>query len=274
VRRRGSLRSLGFLLATAWTHLFAQTFIARRSMLRWWMHQLIFWGCVLAVAITFPLVFGWIHFTSAPGDQLTYVPHLFGFPVGSFALETVFAWLVFHGLDVSAVLVLAGISLALWRRMRDRGALAVQDFGRDFFPLIVLFAISVTGLALTASTLWLRGNFYSFLAILHAVTVIAGLLFLPFGKFFHIFQRPAQLGVKLYHRAGDEGEDARCARCGQRFASRLHVGDLGQALRELGFDYRLSGGAATWQELCPPCKRASLASAQLRIREEARSAAR
>ena len=94
--------------------------------------------------------------------------------------------------------MLAGIALALWRRMRDRGALALQDFATDFLPLIMLFAISVTGLALTASTLWLRGAFYGFLAILHAITVIGALLYLPFGKFFHIFQRPAQLGVKLY----------------------------------------------------------------------------
>ena len=81
----------------------------------------------------------------------------------------------------------------------------------DFFPLILLFAISVTGLALTVSQDWLRGEFYSFLAILHAITVIAALLFLPFGKFFHIFQRPAQLGVKLYQAAGAAGEPAQCA---------------------------------------------------------------
>ena len=37
----------------------------RRSRLRWWMHQFLFWGCLLAVAITFPLVFGWIHFRTA-----------------------------------------------------------------------------------------------------------------------------------------------------------------------------------------------------------------
>lgn len=268
VRRRGVLRNLGFLLATAWTHLFAQTFIARRSRARWWMHQLLFWGCLLAVAITFPLVFGWIHFTSAPGDQMRYVVHLFGFPAGSFRLGTAVAWLAFHGLDVSAVLVLAGIALALGRRMRDRGALAVQDFARDFVPLIILFAISVTGLALTVSTFWLRGSFYSFLAILHAVTVIAALLYLPFGKFFHIFQRPAQLGVKLYHREGEAGEGAYCARCGQRFASRMHVDDLRQALGELGFDFRMAGPAGSWQELCPPCKRSTLASAQLRMRGE------
>jgi len=134
----------------------------------------------------------------------------------------------------------------------------------DFFPLVVLFAISVTGLALTISTHWLRGSFYSFLAILHAVTVIAGLLYLPFGKFFHILQRPAQLGVKLYHRAGDAGEGALCLRCRRRFASRMHIEDLGRVLPAVGFDYALPGGG-TWQDLCPACKRKALASAQLRL---------
>jgi hypothetical protein len=234
------------------------------------MHQLIFRGCLLAVAITFPLVFGWVHFGSRPDDQMTYVTYLFGFPVGSFRVRTVVSWFIFHGLDVAAVLVLAGITLALWRRMRDRGARAVQQFGSDFFPLVLLFAISVTGLALTASTLWLRGSFYGFLSILHAITVITALLYLPFGKFFHIFQRPAQLGVKLYQDAGAEDEGALCARCGERFASRMQVEDLRQVLPELGFDYTMAGPAGHWQALCPPCKRKSLASAQLRMKEAAR----
>ena len=73
----------------------------------------------------------------------------------------------------AALRVLAGIALSLWRRMLDRGAQAVQSFGMDFLPIILLFALSITGLALTASTLWGRGAFYGFLSILHAITVIA-----------------------------------------------------------------------------------------------------
>src|SRR4030095_2100154 len=160
---RGALRGLTRVSSTAATHLVAQTFIRRRSRQRWWMHQFLFWGVLLAVAVTFPLVFGWIHFDSLPDDQMTYVANLFGFPVLSFPLGGPVAWLFFHALDISAVLVLAGISLALWRRMRDKRALALQSFAMDFLPLVLLFAISVTGLALTASTLWLRGNFYGFL---------------------------------------------------------------------------------------------------------------
>jgi MFS transporter, NNP family, nitrate/nitrite transporter len=269
-RRRGVVRSLFRVSTLAATHLVGQRFIAHRSRLRWWMHQCLFWGCMLAVAITFPLVFGWIHFRTLPGDQLTYVTYLVGFPMGSFRLHTIVAWLLFHGLDISALLVLAGIVLSLWRRMTDKGAHTLQQFGMDFLPIIMLFAISVTGLALTVSQEWLRGSAYSFLAILHAITVIAALLFLPFGKFFHIFQRPAQLGVKLYQEAGIEDPGADCARCGERFASRMHIDDLRAVLPQVGFDYAIPGSAGHWQALCPACKRKSLSTAQLRIKEQTR----
>jgi nitrate/nitrite transporter NarK len=264
-RRRGVFRSFGRVASVAVTHLAAQRFIAHRSRQRWWMHQLLFWGCLLAVAITFPLVFGWIHFRTLPNDQLSYVTFLFGFPMGSFRLHTLAAFLLFHGLDISAVLVLSGVALSLWRRMTDKGARTLQQFGMDFLPIILLFAISVTGLALTVSQEWLRGASYSFLAILHAITVIAALLFLPFGKFFHIFQRPAQLGVKLYQDAGLEDPGAYCARCGERFASRMHIDDLRAILPQLGFDYATPGPSGHWQQLCPACKRKTLAVAQMRI---------
>jgi MFS transporter, NNP family, nitrate/nitrite transporter len=268
-RRRGAWSSLLRLTALTGTHILGQGFIRRRSRLRWWMHQCLFWGCLLAAAITFPLVFGWIHFGSQGQDPRTYVTYVFGFPTVSFHVRTMSAWLIFHGLDVAAVLVLTGIALSLWRRMRDEGALAVQSFAMDFFPLILLFAISVTGLALTASTLWLRGQYYGFLSILHAITVIAALLYLPFGKFFHIFQRPAQLGVKLYQDAGAAGEGAFCARCGERFASLMHIEDLALVLPQLGFDYRMPGPAGHWQQVCPACKRKTIALAQVRMKEAA-----
>jgi hypothetical protein len=40
----------------------AQKFIFRRGFSRWLMHQLIMWGCIISALITFPLVFGWVHF--------------------------------------------------------------------------------------------------------------------------------------------------------------------------------------------------------------------
>jgi hypothetical protein len=74
--------------------------------------------------------------------------------------------------------------------------------------LLLLFAISVTGLMLTVSYTWMRGYAYEFLAVLHAMTVIVTLLWLPFGKLFHVFQRPAQLGVSFYQDAGARAEAA------------------------------------------------------------------
>src|SRR5690242_6796020 len=166
-------------------------------------------------------------------------------------------------------MVLGGIALALWRRMRDRGALTLQDFSADFLPLILLFAIAVTGLALTASTLWLRGAFYGFLAIVHAIAVIGALLYLPFGKFFHIFQRPAQLGIKLYQRAAEDSGAATCVRCGAQFTSRMQLDDLNSVLPKLGFAYHMDGEVAHWQDLCPACKRKTIALAQMRLKEHA-----
>jgi MFS transporter, NNP family, nitrate/nitrite transporter len=255
------------LTQTAITHIFAQTFIARRSKARWLTHQFLFWGCNLAAAVTFPLVFGWIHFGTLPDDPMQYVPYVFGFPTVPFHVHSIVAWLTFHVLDFAAVFVIIGVVLSLTRRMSDAGAQALQSFTMDFVPLIMLFAISVTGLALTVSNMWFGGIYYDFLSIIHAVTVVAALLYLPFGKFFHIFQRPAQLGVKLYQSVGAADAGAHCIRCGERFASRMQIDDLNHVLPQLGFDYSMPGPAKTWQEICPPCKRKSLATAQLRIKE-------
>ncbi len=122
-----------------------------------------------------------------------------------------------------------GVMLAFRRRMIDHGAAATQQFGEDILPLVLLGAVSVTGLMLTVSYTWMNGYAYQFIAILHAVTVIMTLLWLPFGKFFHVFQRPAQIGVALYKDEGRRGEQARCKRCERPFASLAMVRDGGRA---------------------------------------------
>jgi hypothetical protein len=241
----------------------AQRFIEKRSPLRWAAHWCIFWGCILAAAVTFPLSFGWIRFETAGADQHTYQAFVFGLRVFTFSLAGWLAPIVFNVLDISAVLVLAGVVLALWRRARDRGALAVQQLGNDLLPLVMLFAVSMTGIFLTLSTHLMRGLHYAFLSQLHAVTVIFTLLYLPFGKFFHIFQRPAQLGVAFYREAGAESGPASCARCGGAFASRMHVEDLKQIERELGVRFEASNNVSVhYQDVCPSCRRKKLALVQ------------
>ncbi|MCE9591724.1 MAG: MFS transporter [Planctomycetes bacterium] len=241
----------------------ANRFIWRRGKARWGAHWLIMWGCLLAAAITFPLVFGWIHFETVPGNLDWYRAYLFGFPTVAFPVHSLFGFMVFHGLVWASFLVIAGVMLAMRRRMTDHGAAAVQQFGEDFLPLILLFAISVTGLMLTASYTWMKGYAYDFLAILHAITVIFTLLWLPFGKFFHIFQRPAQLGVSFYKDVGRQTEQAACRRCGRAFASKMMVQDLITVERELGFQYEVDrDDTEHFQWVCPKCRRALFGLAQ------------
>jgi len=241
-------------------------FIWRRGLTRGAAHWLIMWGCILAAAITFPLVFGWVHFETPPGRLDLYDAYVFGFAVQRFPVDSLMGFLTFHALVWASLLVVAGVMLAMRRRMREHGAAAVQFFGEDILPLILLFAISVTGLMLTASYTWMKGYAYDFLAILHAVTVIFTLMWLPFGKFFHIFQRPAQLGVAVYKDVGARGEQARCRRCGEAFTSLMHVEDLITVERQLGYRYELDDPeVGHYQWICPRCRRSMLALAQGRL---------
>ena len=259
-RRRDIVRNMATLSKRAVVDVAGNRFIFMRGRLRGMAHGLIMWGCLLAAAITFPLVWGWIHFETVPGDLHMYRAYLFGVAMQDFPVESAFAFLIFHGLVWSSFLVIGGVMLAFRRRMIDHGAVATQQFGQDILPLLLLFAISTTGLMLTASYTWMRGYAYDFLAILHAATVIITLLWLPFGKLFHVFQRPAQLGVGFYKDAGARGEKARCLRCGAPHAPRMMIDDLITVERELGFTYEMPGGH--YQQVCPRCRRALFGLAQ------------
>jgi hypothetical protein len=241
-------------------------FIWSRGASRWLAHWLIMWGCVIAAAITFPLVFGWLSFAPLAERPDWYRVVVFGFATLAFPTQSLLAVVLFHGLVWAAFLVIAGVMLAMRRRMQEEGAAAVQRFAEDFLPLVILFAISVTGLMLTASYTWMEGYAYQFLAIVHAITVIFGLLWLPFGKFFHIFQRPAQIGVRFYQEVGAREASAACRRCGHAFTSRMKVDDLIETERKLGYRYDMPGtDAGHYQWVCPPCRRAMFALAQGRL---------
>ncbi len=263
-RRRGRRgRNVAALPGLVVGNLALQSFIRARSRSRWVAHQLVFWGCVLAALVTFPLVFGLLHFESVGQNGREYRAVVGEVGTFSFDSRSMLGWVTFHLLDIAAVLVLAGVFVFLARRLRDPGALATER-SNDFLALAGLFAVSVTGLALTASNLWMQGRFYVFLNTVHALTVILGLMYLPFGKLFHIFQRPANLGVAYYRREGAEGPQHECARCGQPFASQLQMTDLKEVLPQVGFDYGLPGGAGNYQDHCPLCRRKLVALAQSR----------
>lgn len=259
-------KNAGALPSLVATNLLAQGFIRRRSTARWLAHQLIFWGCILAALITFPLTMGLLHFESVGQQADRY--QIYASRVGTlhFDADSIIGWIIFHGLDIAAVLVLGGVFIFLRRRLRDPGALAVERSG-DFLALAGLFAVSITGLFLTVSSIWLEGRFYSALNTIHALTVVLGLMYIPFGKLFHIFQRPGNLGVEYYKRANAEGVGAVCRRCGDEFASAQQIADLIEVLPQVGFDYSLNGAReggdpGNYQHTCPRCRRAHVALAQ------------
>ncbi|MER5309909.1 MFS transporter [Streptomyces sp. NPDC002773] len=241
------------------TYLGFQKFLGARSHARWAAHQLVFWGCLLAAAITFPLTWGWFTFTSATGSGPGYEMRIWGLKVIGFDALSILGWLMFHGLDIAAVLVIAGAAYFLRRRMKDRGAVTGQRFAYDLVPLIALVVISVTGLLLTFSSIFLHGGGYEFLAILHMVSVVFTLIYIPFGKFFHIVQRPAAVGMQLfkYTSRRKDGEAFTCRRCHEPIDTAPYVENLKGTMRDLdlGFD--------EWTEYCPRCKRVLRGTAYL-----------
>ena len=247
-RRGDVLKSLLFFFRTATVNVAGQRFIRPRGRGRWVAHFLFAWGTLIAVAVTFPLVFGWLHFETRPDDPHWYRVVALGTVVDEFHLQSLKRYVMFNLLNVSAVMVIAGASIALRRRLRDGGARARQQFGSDIVPLLVLIAISATGLMLTFSTHVLRGYGYGVISLVHAAVVTGTLLYLPFGKFFHIFQRPAHLSVSLYRRANQAAPPARCRACGDGFAGAIHVSDLKGVLTAVQLDPR-------YADVCPRCRR-------------------
>ncbi|MFL5707157.1 MAG: hypothetical protein ACJ8AG_30695 [Ktedonobacteraceae bacterium] len=144
-------------------------------------------------------------------------------------------------------------------------------------------AIVVTGLALTADSTWLRGAYYWYISLTHEAVVVLWLISLPFGKFFHLIERPATVGIELYWRTGEDTEMQKCARCGEEFAPVRFIQDLKKTLLDVSEDYTLredvlaqqspesTGTPAEeqatrtlwWQDLCPSCKRVARGQATL-----------
>jgi hypothetical protein len=265
----------GLLPRAVFGQLLGQGFIRRRGVLRWIGHQCLFWGVIGATLITFPLVFGWLVFHLEPGTETTYRMWVFGLPTVTFDTATFLGWSVFRALAYMSVLVIVGCAVFLWRRFRDRAVMAGQRLGNDMVPLLALLAIAVTGLMLTASATWLGGAYYGFLVIVHMATVVLSLVFIPFGKFFHVLQRPASVGIQMYTEINATQPGRPCARCGQPLASDMFVGDLQATLDELGQRYTFGArvadsigaaqvegsvdparaGPAHVTDLCPRCKR-------------------
>ena len=244
LRKRGWTsvpRNTGTLFKLLLDNFVLQRFITRRSSERWIMHACLSWGGMLAFALTFPLVFGWMHFESLPDNAEIYRcvrSRLSGGAISRSqperfpALQSVN---IFRGRSARRTGALREASHERQGRIRD------TDFRRRCLPGPLLFAVCVTGLMLTVSAKFLAGSGFQFIGMAHAASVIGLLLYLPFGKLFpHYSSDPCRSASPSTSRRALEGPAAHCLRCGEGYASQMHVDDLKIVLDQLGFNFRFA----------------------------------
>ena len=260
----------GSFLRLLFRNLFFQKFIYARGINRWIGHLLIAVGCILAFCVTIPLTFGWFTFVLQPGSMTTYETHLFGFNVLSFQLDSIVAFMLFHILVFCSLFVIIGAIVMLKRRLTEVGLISTQTFEDDLLPLLLLVAVAATGLGIAYDYMFLDGKIHQFMSVIHAVTVIAFLAWIPYSKFFHILQRPMQLGVNIYKMEGENEGMTVCTHTGEAFAPKRQIDDLKGVTSELGFDFTLKGGNSHL-DYSPEGKRSLLAEAHLKAREDAGS---
>src|SRR5437764_14312701 len=69
-------------------------------------------------------LFGWLRFTQTTSGQ--YQIWFFGFPLFSFPVDSLFAFVIIHALDFTAMLLLVGLNRAFHRRFHDLALIAVR----------------------------------------------------------------------------------------------------------------------------------------------------
>ena len=69
---------------------------------------------------------------------------------------------------------------------------------------------------MSPSAFW-QGRYYVFISLVHEAVVVAWLLWLPFGKFFPIVERPATIGVTLCQTVSADDDRAHPGRPGSTF---------------------------------------------------------
>lgn len=237
---------------TSVEHLETYRFIWNRGLYRWTQHVLLGWGCILSALVTFPLVFGWMYFTME--DNGTYTVVGFGLDLMKIKADGWLAFLFYNALNITAFMVIAGVCMALYRRVRNMQARAEQTFAYDFLPLYMLLFISITGLMLTGSNIFLHGWGHPVITVIHQWSVIITLIYLPFGKLAHIPFRPMSVLAKNYREHYGEKEMKRCKVCGTGFVSAEQSNDVIHVLKINEIEFKTDEGFHL-AELCLPCRR-------------------
>ncbi|WP_240689431.1 MFS transporter [Ammoniphilus sp. YIM 78166] len=245
-------RNIRSILVTAFENIVLQKFIFKRGIWRGIQHFLIAWGCLGSLAITFTLTFGWMHFQLV--DPVTYQIVVMGIPTISMDANGLFAKMVYNGLNITALMVLAGVSMAIVRRIREKDLKVTQRAEFDLFPLYLLLAVTVTGLLLTVSYSFLDGWMHHYLTLVHQVTVVVFLVYFPFGKLFHLPIRPLATAVPMNYQEVLKVETRACKKCGTNYSSDDQIADVKEILAAQSFDLKMADGTYL-ADYCPPCRR-------------------
>jgi hypothetical protein len=241
-----------FVLKTLYSNIGEQRFIRKRAIFRWIQHMFISWGVLFSFAITFALVLNWLHFELI--EPKTYQAVIFGIPLFRMGVDSILAIAIYHGLNWTGIAVIIGCGMALHRRVTDEKKIVEQSKEYDFFPLILLIAISITGSLLTVSALWMEGAFYYGIGLAHQVTVIVFLLYFPFSKFWHLPLRFLAVVVPMYHALEDQKQ---CARCGREYATTTQIKDVQLALQKRHLSVPIEQTNLHFSDMCSECRRVS-----------------
>ncbi|WP_335869842.1 MFS transporter [Bacillus sp. 2205SS5-2] len=258
-RKKRNLISIG---KTAFENIFLQKFIFKRGMYRGVQHFLIAWGCIGSFAITFGLTFGWMHFELV--DPETYVIVVMGIETITMAAHGLFAEMVYNGLNITATMVLVGVSMALTRRIVNQDVKVTQRAEFDLFPLYILLAVTVTGLLLTVSYVLLDGWMHHYMTLIHQVTVVVLLVYFPFGKLYHLPIRPLATAVPMDYQEEWQVDTKPCKQCGTTYSSDDQILDVQEILAAQQFDLQLSDGSYL-SDYCPACRRRIRVMKQLNL---------
>lgn len=257
-------------------HLLTYRFIWNRGWYRWTQHVLLGWGCILSAFVTFPLVFGWMYFTMAENGTYTVVG--FGIDLMNIKADGLLGFLFYNALNITAFMVIGGVCMALYRRIKNMQARAEQTFIYDFLPLYMLLFVSLTGLLLTFCNIFLHGYGHSVVTLVHQWSVIVTLIYIPFGKLAHIPFRPMSVFARNYREHYAEQETKSCKVCGTGFVSVEQSNDVIVVLKVNEIEFKTEEGFHL-AELCLSCRRkyrmsrfTGIPTHQIRVKESNQNA--
>lgn len=245
-------RNLTSIVKTAFDNIILQKFIFKRGIYRGVQHFLIAWGCIGSFAITFGLTFGWMHFELI--DPETYQIVVMGIPTITMAAHGIFAELVYNGLNITAMMVMIGVCMALVRRIKSNDVKVTHRTEFDLLPLMILLAVTATGLLLTVSYVFLDGWMHHYMTLIHQVTVVIFLIYFPFGKLFHLPIRPLATAVPMNYQEELKVDTRPCKKCGTTYSSDDQIADVKEILGRQSFDLKLEDGSYL-SDYCPSCRR-------------------